>query len=402
MAILFRPCLLGMLAVPVLCSRADDWPQWRGPNRDGISKESAWSSDWPQSGPKRLWEASLGTGFSAVSVADGHAYTMGFKEDADHVYCLDPDTGKIVWEFSYPATLQPKMFEGGPTSTPVVHDGRVYTVSRVGELHCLDAATGRKIWATDWRREFSAEAPPWGYAGSPLILDDRLIAEPGARGASIAAYDRKTGALIWKSGESEAGYASPIAMERAGQQCIATFNQQGLCLWDASNGRPIWDHRWKTGYDVNAATPIHDANRIFISSGYGTGCALIDASRGHPIVLWQNKDMRNKHTVSVLWQGHLFGFDEADLVCMEFANGALRWRERGLGRGSLMLADGRLIIQTERGDLIIARATPDRFDRVASTCALGERAWVMPVLSNGKIYCRSNKGTLACFDVSTH
>lgn len=325
---------------------------------------------------------------------------MGFKGDADHVYCLDALSGKILWDFTYPAALQPKMFEGGPTSTPVIEDGRVYSVSRVGELNCLDAATGKKIWGTDWRKEFSAKPPEWGYAGSPLVLKDWLIAEPGARGASIVAYNRKTGNVVWKSGEFEAAYSSPVTVDRGGLRCIATFNRHGLCLWDSADGRPIWDLRWKTSYDVNAATPICDSGKIFISSGYGTGCALIDITREPPAIAWQNKDMRNKHNVCVLWQGFLYGFDEGDLVCMDLAFGGEKWRERGLGRGALMLADGRLIVQAERGDLIIARANADRFERIASTRALNERAWVMPVLANGRIYCRSNRGTVVCLDVT--
>lgn len=379
---------------------ADDWPQWRGPNRDGISKEAGWSAAWSATGPKRIWEAQLGEGYSAVTVADGRAYTMGFKGDADRVYCLDAGTGKVVWEFSYPATLDPKLFEGGPTSTPVVSDGVVYTVSRVGELHCLEAATGKKVWSTDWRKEFSAKPPDWGYAGSPLIIKDRLIAEPGAPGASIVAYERKTGKLVWKSGDFPAAYSSPIAFDRAGRTCLATFGAHGLCLWDADDGRPLGDVRWKTNYDVNAATPIHHAGRIFISSGYGTGCATVEVANGPPSIAWQNKDMRNKHTVCVLWEGYLYGFDEADLVCMEFASGSVQWKERGLGRGGLMLANGQLILQAERGDLVIARASPKKFDRIASARVLNDRSWVMPVLANGRIYCRSNKGSVACIDVS--
>lgn len=391
---------LGFLAATAFDAAGDDWPQWRGPNRDGISKEKGWSAEWPGNGPKRLWEANLGEGCSSISVAEGRAYTMGFKADADHVYCLDAATGKVIWEAAYPATLDPKMFEGGPTSTPVVSDGLVYTVSRTGDLHCFDAATGKKIWATSWRKEFMAKPPDWGYAGSPLILKDWLIAEPGAHGASIVAYDRKTGRLAWKSGDFGAAYSSPITLERAGRTCLATFNQHGLCLWEAADGRPIWDMRWTTSYDVNAATPIHDSGRIFISSGYGSGCALVDVAKDPPSVAWQNKDMRNKHNVCVLWEGHLFGFDETDLVCMEFATGIPKWKERGLGRGALMLADGRLIIQAERGELVIARASPQRFERVASARAVGERAWVMPVLANGRIYCRSNRGSVACLDVA--
>lgn len=379
---------------------AEDWPQWRGPNRNGISVERGWLTEWPEGGPKRMWEASLGEGCSAVTVAGGNAYTMGFKDGADRVFCLDAGTGKMKWEFAYPASLDPKLFEGGPTSTPVVSDGLVYTVSRVGELHCLDASTGKKVWSIDWRREFSAKPPDWGYAGSPLVLKDWLIAEPGAPGASLVALDRKTGKAIWKSGDFAAAYSSPIAFDRGGKTCVATFGAHGLCLWDAADGRPLGDFRWKTNYDINAATPIHDSGRIFISSGYGTGCALIDVAHGPPTAVWQNKDMRNKHTVCVLWDGHLYGFDEADLVCMSIDSGRVAWRERKLGRGGLMLADSKLIIQAESGDLVVARATPEKFDRIASARILSERAWVMPVLANGKIYCRSNKGSVACLDVS--
>lgn len=384
----------------ISCATAMDWPQWRGPNRDGISQESGWSTIWPTAGPNRLWERQLGEGCSAISVAGGRAYTMGFKGGSDRVYCLDASTGEPIWEFSYPASLDPKLFEGGPTSTPVIRDGLVYTVSRAGELHCLDAATGRRVWSTDWRKEFAARPPDWGYAASPLVLDQWLIAEPGARGASLVAYDRKTGKVAWKSGDFAPGYGSPVAFARDGETLVATFNAHGLCLWGAAAGAHRGDVRWETNYDVNAATPIHHQGKIFISSGYGAGCALIDVTKSAPEILWQIKEMRNKHTACVLWEGHLYGFDEADLVCMEFATGAVKWRERRLGRGALMLADRKLILQAEAGDLVIAAASPARFEKIASGRLLSSRSWVMPVLSSAKIYCRSNKGQVVCVDAA--
>lgn len=385
------------LAFSIVAS-ADDWPQWLGPDGNGVSREADWASDWPSGGPPRLWEAQLGEGCSAVSVAAGRAYSMGFKGGSDHVYCFDATTGKPAWEFTYPEELAPKMFEGGPTATPVVHDGLVYTVSRTGQLHCLDAATGRKVWSDDWHRSFSAKPPQWGYSGSPLVLKEWLITEPGAKGACLVAYERKTGKVAWKSGDYEAAYGSPMMFELGGKRRLATFNAQGLCLWDAENGRALGNLRWKTNYDVNAANPIFHAGRIFISSGYGTGCALVDVAET-PKVVWQSKEMRNKHTNCVLWEEHLYGFDEVDLACIEWQTGAAKWRQPKLGRGTLILASGRLLILTEGGELIAARATPERFERLSSARICSERCWVMPVLANGLLYCRSNKGSLVCLDL---
>ena len=396
-----KPTVVCLLWLTLLSSvRAADWPQWRGPARDGISAEADWSIAWPTNGPRSRWTFQAGTGCAAVSVCQGRVYTLGNRADTDTVYALDEKTGAVLWKHSYACPLDPNLFEGGPAATPTVDGDRVYTLSRAGQLFCLRADKGTVLWSKHLVNELGGKRPTWGYAGSPVVLDNRVILDVGAPGGAILAFDKMTGQVLWKNGAEGASYGTVQPCTLRGQAALASFNAFGLILRKAGDGQELARFPWKTSYDINAATPIVAGDRIFISSGYNRGAALLQFMEQGLKPLWENKKMRNHFSSCVLWKDHLYGFDEGTLTCLEFATGAVRWRQEGLGKGGLMLAAGRLIIQAERGDLVIADAAPDAYRERARAHVLGGRCWVMPVLANGALYGKNNNGDLVCLDVA--
>ncbi|MEQ2005401.1 MAG: PQQ-binding-like beta-propeller repeat protein [Limisphaerales bacterium] len=397
-----RVCAVVACLLATVASGQDsfDWPQWRGPKRNGVSAEKDFLTAWPKNGPQRLWAAKVGVGFSSVSVAGGRLYTMGNVSDVDHVTCLDTANGKLVWDYKYPCTAADPNGYPGPRCTPTVDGNLVFTVSRNGHLLCLSAANGALVWSKRIVDDFAGFIPVWGFAGSPLVEGELLILETGAANRSVVALEKKTGRVVWANGNLAAGYASPIAFDLARDRAVAVFSAGGLTGRAVSNGRVLWHHNWRTSYDVNAATPVILEDKIFISSGYGSGCALLQMSANGIQQVWSNKNMRNHFNACVLWQGHLYGFDESQLRCMDVITGAVKWSTPAYGKGSLMLADGRLILYGERGRLGLAEASPTGFRELAAAQVLGGNStWAAPVLSNARIYCRS-AADLVCLDVS--
>ena len=378
-----------------------DWYRWRGPDLNGISKETNWNAKWSGEEPKPLWKANVGTGFSSFSVSNGRVYTMGNADDHDTVFCFDAETGKEIWKHSYPCPLDPKYYDGGTSSTPTVDGNRVFTFSRKGDLFCFDASNGKVIWLKNLANELNAKIPTWGFAGSPFIEKNLLLLNVGSHGTAL---DKSNGKVIWTSGKSVSGYSTAVPAVFDGKRCAVFAGSKSIFAVEIANGKKVWEHEWKTQYDVNAADPIIVGNKVFISSGYNHGCALLEIKGENVGVLWENKNMRNQLNSSVLLDGFLYGFDgntgpAADFRCLELETGSVKWTEPKLGAGALMAADGKLIIQTDPGELIIAEGTPDAFKPISRAQVLGGKNWTTPVLSNGRLYCRNSKGDVVCLDV---
>jgi len=373
-----------------------DWYQYHGPNRDRISTESGWNADWSKQELKILWEHSIGKGFSSFSVVDNRVYTMGNENDQDTVWCFNANTGEVIWKHTYDCELYAHMHEGGPGCTPTVDGDRVYTVSKQGQMYCLNAKTGEVNWYKHLPTEFQVEMPRWRFAVSPLIEGVMLVLDIG----KAVALNKISGEVLWQSKNYSTAYSSPVSFTWQGKRCIAMFPQYGLVIVDASNGEEIAKYRWDTKYGINAATPIVHENHFFISSGYGEGGSLLTLNENGTLQeVWHNRLMRNQMNASVLWEGHLYGFDESNLKCIEFSSGDVKWSERSLGKGSLMLADGKLIILGERGELVIAETTAEEFRPISRKKVLSGRCWTIPVLSHGKIFCRNANGDMVCLDV---
>jgi outer membrane protein assembly factor BamB len=383
---------------------AGDWPRYRGAENNGISAEKGWSVAWAAEGPKVLWNLSVGTGASSVSVSQGRLFTMGNEGDQDIVHCLDAASGKQLWRHTYPCPLDRRQFEGGPGATPTVDGNLVYTLSHQGHLFCLDATSGKVIWRKHLIKDLGGQRSRWGYACSPLVEGNMLIVDNGGRGASTLALNKLNGNVIWRSGDDYAGYASPVVFNLGSVRCVVVFKASTVVGLNVANGQELWRHPWKTSYDVNAATPIASGNEVFVTSGYGAGCGLVRIITGRAMEQWRNKAIRAHFNTPVLWNGHIYGVDgnagSGSVVCLDFKTGAEKWRQDGIGCGSLMLADDKLIVLGETGELIVCKAQPTRFESLASAKVLDGRCWVVPVLANAKLYCRNNQGSLVCLDLS--
>ncbi len=382
---------------------AADWPAWRGPDRDGVSTEDGWSADALADGADIAWRAEIGVGYAAVSVADGRAYAMGHKDGKDLVHCFDAASGKKLWSDTYEAERYQRQHKGGPAATPAVDGKRLYTFSKDGQLRCYDATSGELRWAKRLPAALGVDVPRWGFSGSPLIEGKKVVLSVGP----VVAMNKRSGEVLWKSEAFQAGYSSPKAFTVDGKRRIAVFNAYGPVVAREKDGTVVAKHRWKTKYDVNAATPIvlGRTNRfIFISSDYGKGCALLKLTDGGLKKAWRNREMRNHFNPCVALDLHLYGFDGdvggAKLKCIDARTGEVQWAREGMGTGSLMIADKKLIILSENGRLILAKASPSGFQPLAQAQVLGGQCWTMPVLANGRIYCRNNdRGQLVAVDV---
>lgn len=377
-------------------SFAADWPNWRGPNYNGISEETGWSTDWPKDGPKVLWKNSVGIGFSCITVSNGKAYTIGNADNNDTIYCFDAETGKTIWKFGYKQQLDPKYYEGGSLASVTIDATKAYTVSKDGKAFCLNAKDGKPIWSKNLLEELKSERSTWGVSGSPVVIDELVIYNIGSKGLALNKAD---GTVKWQSGTTPHAYATPVPFNN--KKDVAIFGEQNLFGLETATGQQIWSYPWKTSYNVNAADPIFiDDNTIFVSSGYDVGCALLKVSDHNVAQLWKNKNIRNKMNVSVVWKKNIFGVDEGGkLVCLDLATGNVAWSQEGFGMGSLMIADGKLIVMSEKGNLVIAEASPEKYTPIAQASVLTGKCWTVPVLANGRIYVRNAKGDVVCLDV---
>ncbi len=377
--------------------QVSDWPMWRGPNQTGITTADGFDQTMNNGNPAVLWQTNIGNGYAGVSVADGKAYAAGWVDGQDTLYCFDAQTGKKIWSKTYPCERFNSMNAGGPGATPLVHDGLVYHVARDGRLMCFDAATGQPKWQKVFSQEFGTKPPSWGVTGSALIDHGHVLVDMG----HVVAFDKKSGKQIWASKDYGIAYSTPVVFTLHGRRMIAAFPVAGLVVLDAETGKELAVYGWKTQYGVNAASPIISGNQIFISSGYGMGGTLLELTNSGLSMVWESRNMQNKMNSSVLIAGHLYGFNESKLTCMDWETGKVLWTQRGLGEGSLIAADDTLIVQTDSGEILTAKASPEGFEVIARVQATDERkVWTQPSLAQGRLYCRGSEGQLTCLDVS--
>ena len=393
---------VGISAIVLATARAADWPHYRGPNYDGISSETGWATTWPKDGPKVLWKHEIGIGFASMSVNNGKVYATGNIDNNDIVYCFDAATGKEIWKKSYPCPLYNKSHEGGPCATPTIDGDAVYTFSKDGDAIRFNAATGEIIWHRNLCKEMGLKPPTWFFSSSPFIAGDLVIYNAGNYGTALKKAD---GSTSWQSGAGPGGYSTAVPYDIAGQKGVAMAVYQELVGLNLATGKVLWKFPFKTAYYINAVDAIIAGDTIFISSGYKKGCALLKINGGNVSVVWQNKNMSNQINCSVFWQGYIYGFDGqvgggGILTCLDLATGEKKWTQDGMGTGSLMIANGKLIILGEKGTLIIAEASPEGFSELASAKILTGKCWTTPVLANGRIYARNAAGQLVCLDVS--
>ena len=374
-----------------------DWPQYRGPARSGVSAETGFFAGL-KDGPQVLWKSTVGIGFTSPVVVKGRVYAAGNSKDVDTLYCFDAATGKPAtgWiNFSYPAKLGANGYDGGPTATPTIAGGVLYGLGKDGLAYCLDAATGTLRWSKDLAAELTPKRPDWGFASAPLVVDGRVYLNIGRSGTCL---DATSGAVLWKSDPDKAGYAGIVPLDAAGHGLLV-FSSDRLLLARAETGAIAWELPWATTYGVNAADPIVHGTQVFVCSGYGFGGGVYDLSGPQPKELWKNKALRTQMSPALLLDGHLYGFDDKTLKCVSWADGAVKWEQKGLGQGTLVAAERRLVILSEKGELVIAEAVPERFTELSRGQVLTGRCWTPPALAGGRVFCRNAKGDLVAVEL---
>jgi len=392
--------LLLMLVALASPGRAEDWPQWRGPQRNGVSAERDWLDVWPQNGPKIAWKTQVGLGFSSFVIAQGRVLTLGHAEAQDTVWCFEAGTGKLLWKHSYPAELGDKFYEGGTTGTPTIAGDRVYTLSRWGDAFCFEAASGKIIWSKNVHAETDAPIPDWGFTGSPLVYENLVVLNVGDAGLAL---EKATGKIRWKSGNKIAGYSTPLPIQRDGKSLALLGNGTSYVAITLPDGKEVWRVRWVTEYGLNASDPM-EGDYMFVSTGYGKGGGLFKLGPAEPEASWKTKKLRTQLNAAVLYRGFLYGTDgdtsqKAALKCLDFMSGEEKWAQAGFGSGGVIVADGKLIALSGAGELSVAPATSAGFNPTARAQVLGGKCWTAPVLANGLIYCRNGRGDVVVVDV---
>ena len=382
-----------------------EWPQWRGPHRDGHSAETNLRTEWPKEGLPVLWKVKMGLSYASFAIAEDRVYSMAQEGGEEVVYCWNAGSGKEIWHFAYPAQFGGDSgFGFGPHSTPAVDGDRVYTVGSLGHFHCLKADTGAKLWSHDLLEEHQSGNLRWGVSFSPLVEGDLVYTNPGGgNGNSLAAFNKLTGKLVWKALDDIAGYSSPLGATLAGTRQILFFTANRIVGVSPEDGKLLWSFPWETQHGGNIATPIVVGDYVFISSGYGQGCGLLkvtkEATGSFQVQrVYANNQMNNHFSSSVLYQDHLYGFHETFLTCMNLRTGKVVWKQRGFDKGSLLIAEGHLLILGEKGKLALADATPEGYREKASYQALSERCWSAPALAKGRLYLRDEAQVL-CLDL---
>jgi outer membrane protein assembly factor BamB len=397
---------------PVKSQPADpkDWPQWRGPHRDGTASGDDLSTRWPADGLKQLWKQPGGGGFSALSVAGSRIITLIQQGDNESdgkevVLCLDAETGKENWRHSYESYFWQDGV--GPRATPTIEGDLVWTLGARGHLHCLKVDSGKEVWHHDLKERFNAPVQHWGFASSPLVEGDLLLLNPGGPGNTVVALDKKTGKVKWKNLDEPAGYSAPVISEACGVRQVLFFLAEALVSLDPKTGQEYWRYPWPTPNKVNAATPIVRGDYVFISSGYGKGCALVKVVNGkngrlRAEMVYENNLMRNHFGSSIFYKDYLYGFDEGFLTCMPFREGKKRgwraWKERKFNKGTLILAGDTLIVLGEHGNLAMVEPYPGEYRELATFSVTKARCWTMPVVAQGRLYIRDEQ-SIYCFDL---
>ena len=390
---------------------AEDWPQWRGPMRDGVSTETGLAGQWPAGGPPLLWRIDgLGEGYGSVAVVDGSLYVQGTRGGQSLVFALDAADGSVRWERELGSRLRDGR-GNGPRGTPTVAGDSLYALTGMGELARIRLSDGGVAWQRNILRDFDQRNISWGISESPLIEGDWVVVMPGGDDGAIAALDRETGETVWTSSglKDRAGYSSLIAvdLEDAGEplRVIVGFTARAGVGVRAADGELLWHYREPANRTANAATPIYSNGLVFYTSDYGTGGGALrvravgdSVSTGQ---VWFESSLRNHHGGVVLHEGYLYGFFGSALACADFETGEIVWRDRSVGKGSLTLADGKLFLVGERYTAGLARATVEGYDergrfRLESH---GRPSWAHPVVSNGVLYIR-NWGELLAYDAS--
>lgn len=400
-----RSTLLLLLTIPVSATAAD-WPQFLGPQRDGTSTETGLLKTWPAQGPPVIWQKAVGEGFSGPVVAGERLILFHRIGDQEVVECLNAGDGKGRWKFAYASSFEDGFRKGnGPRSTPVIADTRVVTLGAEGELHCLDLESGRVVWAKMLLKEYRAPPSYFGIGTSPVVDDGLVLVNVGGKNAGIVAFALADGKEVWKATSDAASYSSPVIRTVGGVKHAIFLTRDGAVVLDPKTGSVRHHQRWRARYDAsaNAATPLVIGDQVFFSSSYETGALLLKLRKDGADEVWSDDSvMSNHYNTCVVHDGYLYGFDGRqergpDFRCVDLKTRKILWNRPGFGCGSMVSADGNLIILMESGELVLVAATPKEYRELARARILGMcRAQI--ALADGKLYAR-DQGKLGCLEM---
>jgi outer membrane protein assembly factor BamB len=390
-------------ALPVVVSNRalDDWPQWRGPNRDGRSAETGLLKAWPAGGPPLAWRATgAGEGYSSFATSQGRLYTLGARGGTEYVVAFDAASGKRLWETAHGTRFCNDRGDG-PRATPTIEGDRVYAFGASGDLSVLDAASGKVHWTVNVLKQYRGSNIQWGLSESPLVLQDRILVNAGG---TIVALKKTDGSSIWTTEGDDAGYSSAVVQKTGNVSQAIYFTSSRVIGVDVNTGRQLWNYGTVANRVANIATPVVRGNRVFVSSDYGTGSALLELTpSGNNVAVREvyfTRQMKNHHATSILVGEHLYGFDSAILTSMKFDTGEVAWQNRSVGKGSLTFADDRLYLFSENGIVGLAEASPTAYREHGRFELKTGRlpTWSHPVVSGGKLFLRDQDAIYA-YDV---
>ncbi len=380
------------------------WTDFRGPNRDGVYDQSGVSLDLLSNELNQLWKQPIGGGYASFVIANGVAYTIEQRRDKEAAVAYHVKTGDEIWAYEWDAKFVEALGGPGPRATPTWHDGKLYVLGATGEFYCLNAETGEPIWNLNILEDNNSDNIQWGMACAPLIVDDLVVVVPGGKnGNTVVAYDKETGEKQWGALDDGVEYSSPMLVNLLGKRQILQITKSRVVGLEPTTGELLWSYKWDTGRGIKIAQPIVvNDHRIFLSTGYGYGCDLIEISEGNDGIqvdhLWHNRLMKNKLSSSVLHEGHVYGLDEGILVCLNAETGDRVWKQGRYGHGQLLLANGVLIVLSERGELSLVKAVSDQYEEIKNLSAISGKTWNNPAISDGYLLVR-NASEMACFEL---
>lgn len=407
---LFLAFLIGFSAITD-SAHANDWPQFLGPQRNGISAETGLIDTWPADGPKEIWRVEGGGGMTGLAISGETLATLIQRDGKQFVLSLNASTGKSIWQTAVAPEYRNNM-GAGPRATPTISNGKIFAFSGQGILAALDLGDGKIIWKRNLLQELSGRPAEYGMVCSPLVVDGQVIVTIGAPKAAVVACDATTGKTLWTAGKDKTGYSSPAVLKVGGSPQIVVFTGSSALGLKPASGKALWRHPYQTPYDCNIATPIAVDGNVFISSGENHGSALLKLTRKDDTFaaseVWASNGptsvMRNEWQTSILLNGHLYGMDNVGgagpithLTCIEAATGKRIWQEARFGKGNLIAADGKLFLSTMRGEFVIARATPKGYEEIGRA-KLFKGSRTAPALANGRLYLRDDK-EIVCLNV---
>ena len=386
-----------------------DYPGFRGADRTGVIKDSKLQTDWQPNPPRLLWKQPVGAAWASFAIVGDFAVTQEQRGDHEATVCYEFRTGRERWVHLKRASFSEVTSGEGPRATPTIHAGRVYSLGATGILNCLDGSTGKPVWTVDVLKDNNAKNLLFGVTGSPLIAAGMIVVNPGGKGSSLAAYDLETGQRIWRAGDSGASYSSPQRATLCGHDQVLDFNADGLSAHDLATGERLWNVRWisNPAERNNVCQPVvlngfgpDGTDCVFLASGYGMGCALLEIRKSsdgsfQASERWRNRNLKAKFSSVVVHEGHVYGLDEAILTCVDLLTGKRCWKGGRYNYGQLLLAGEQLLVQLESGEIALVRASPDSFQELSRFNALSDRTWNHLALAGSILLVRNDREAAA-------